>query len=145
MDPVSIWTHWERLFSPAVLGWISLLSALTFVVSLMVVPLIAVRIPPDYFDSKRRHRSALRRLHPALFMVAFTLKNALAVILVAGGIIMLVLPGQGILTILIGIAVSNFPGKYRLERRLVSLPGVLAAINWIRGKARVEPLRKPAD
>ena len=57
--------------------------------------------------------------------------------------LMLVLPGQGLLTILIGIGISDFPGKYKLERRLVSVPGILGAINWIRGKARVEPLRPP--
>jgi len=53
---------------------------------------------------------------------------------------MLVLPGQGLLTILFGIALLDFPGKYRLERRIVSYPKVLNSINWIRKKANKKPL-----
>ncbi len=125
------------------LGWITTLSVVTFIVSLIVVPIIVVRIPAQYFDSRRRHVSKLHVLHPVVYVVAIILKNLFALLLVLGGIIMLVLPGQGVLTILIGIGVSDFPGKYRVEKKLVKLPGVLTAINWIRRKAGVHPLLPP--
>jgi len=125
------------------MGWISLLSLLTFIVSLIVVPIICARIPSDYFESDRRHQSSLKRFHPLVFIVALSVKNLLALALIVGGIMMLILPGQGILTILIGIGISDFPGKYHLERKLVTLPGVLSAINWMRSKSGVEPLRLP--
>jgi len=48
---------------------------------------------------------------------------------------MLLLPGQGLITILIGIMMLNFPGKLAMERRIVQQPTVLRAINWIRAKA----------
>jgi hypothetical protein len=45
---------------------------------------------------------------------------------------MLVLPGQGLLTIILGITLMNFPGKYRLERWLVSRGSTLKLINYLR-------------
>ena len=48
---------------------------------------------------------------------------------------MLVLPGQGILTIIVGLVLMDFPGKYGAERWAVSRGPVLPAINWIRAKA----------
>ena len=67
-------------------------------------------------------------------------KNALGFILVVAGIIMLVLPGQGVFTILIGIMLLNFPGKYRLERWIVARRPVLRSINWLRRRAGRAPL-----
>jgi len=67
-------------------------------------------------------------------------KNALGYILVVAGIIMLVLPGQGIFTILIGIMLLNFPGKYQLERWLATRGPVLRSINWLRQRAGRAPL-----
>jgi hypothetical protein len=53
---------------------------------------------------------------------------------------MLVLPGQGLLTILIGLVLVNFPGKYYLERKVIEQKKVLATMNWIRGKANRPPV-----
>jgi hypothetical protein len=60
------------------------------------------------------------------------LKNLLGLLLVVLGLIMLVTPGQGIVTLLIGLLLMNFPGKYHLERWLVLRPGVLKGLNWLR-------------
>jgi len=56
------------------------------------------------------------------------------------GIAMLVLPGQGILAILGGIELMDFPGKYRLERWIVSRPAVLRSVNWLRRRMGRPPL-----
>jgi hypothetical protein len=53
---------------------------------------------------------------------------------------MLVLPGQGVLTILLGIALLDLPGKRHLERRLIALPTVLRTINKLREKFGRPPL-----
>ena len=37
-------------------------------------------------------------------------------LLILGGILMLVLPGQGLFTIIIGLMLSNYPGKYSIEK-----------------------------
>ncbi len=135
---------WFGNVPPSVMGWVSTLSVLTFLASLVIVPWIVVRIPADYFSKPRRQEPKLRRMHPALYLVVRVAKNVLAVVLLIGGILMLVLPGQGLLTILIGIMLSDFPGKYRLQRRLLGTAGILNGINWIRRKADVEPLQEPA-
>jgi len=53
---------------------------------------------------------------------------------------MLVLPGQGLLTILLGVTLVNFPGKYALERRIVSRPSVANTLNRIREAVGRNPL-----
>ena len=62
-------------------------------------------------------------------------KNVLGAIFVVAGIIMLVLPGQGIFTILIGIMLLDFPGKYQFERWIVARRPVFQSINWLRQRA----------
>mgnify|MGYP005656431805 FL=1 len=53
---------------------------------------------------------------------------------------MLVLPGQGLFTIFIGLILSNYPGKYRLERKLIAIPSILKTVNWLRKKSNKDPL-----
>jgi len=68
------------------------------------------------------------------------LKNVAGFVLLAAGIAMLVLPGQGILTMLIGISLVDFPGKRQLERKLIGQPAVLNTINKVREKFGRPPL-----
>ena len=63
----------------------------------------------------------------------------LGLLLVAAGLAMLFLPGQGLLTVLIGVCVMDFPGKRGLLQRLVRGPKVQGALNWIRRKRGKEP------
>lgn len=75
-----------------------------------------------------------------LRFVGLTLKNLVGVVFLLAGIAMLVLPGQGLLTVLIGISLIDFPGKHRLEARLVSQRLVLQAINAVRHRFGRPPL-----
>lgn len=121
--------------------WLIVFSAVSFVASLLVVPFIVVRIPHDYFLAPRRRVSGWGLRGTVLRTIIVVLKNILGLLLVLAGVAMLVLPGQGVLTILIGLGVMNFPGKYRLECFLISRGPVLRSINWIRRRRGVEPLR----
>ena len=56
---------------------------------------------------------------------------------------MLVLPGQGVLTIVIGLLLMEFPGKTRLERWLVGRPSVLEFVNRMRTRRGRPPLQAP--
>ena len=125
------------------IGLLTAMSLAMFVGTLVLIPILVARIPEDYFTDEHRHRARTRRLHPLLYWGGLVVKNLLGLVLVLGGIAMLVLPGQGILSILIGISLMNFPGKYILERRLVSLPKVMEGINWLRGKSGRPPLQAP--
>jgi hypothetical protein len=126
--------------SSAPLLWLFALSLVSFVGSLIAIPVILIRLPSDYFD-ERYPRAWLRDHHPILRFAAHVLKNAAGVIFILGGLAMLVLPGQGLLTIVIGLSLMDFPGKRALERRLLSRPRVLRAINHLRQRFDRPPLR----
>ncbi len=134
--------EWIRAHD-AVMWWLALGSAMTFVGTLIIVPILVIRIPADYFLATRRRVSHWRRLHPVPGIALLVLKNACGILFVVAGIAMLILPGQGFLTILIGVMLVNFPGKYRLERRFIHFRPVARSINWMRSKAGQPPLRMP--
>jgi len=120
--------------------WLAATTIITFMATLIVVPILVVRIPPDYFSRRKRHRKLWANHHPLVRAILLIGKNALGYIFVVAGIIMLVLPGQGIFTILVGIMLLNFPGKYQLERWLATRRPVLRSINWLRQRAGRAPL-----
>jgi len=115
----------------------------TFIASLIMIPWLIVQMPEDYFVSRHRHSSKLRRLHPALYVLIRIGKNLLGLFLFFAGLIMFFLPGQGILTMLIGVTLTDFPGKFRVERWIIKKPAVFKAINWIRRKANKPLLTNP--
>ncbi len=127
----------------AVMWWLALGSAMTFVGTLIIVPILVIRIPADYFLATRRRVSHWRRLHPVPGIALLVLKNVCGIVFIVAGVAMLILPGQGFLTILIGVMLVNFPGKYRLERRFIHFRPVARSINWMRSKAGQPPLRMP--
>ncbi len=119
------------------------LSVLMFVGSLIALPFLLARIPVDYFVDPHRHSARLKSLHPVVYLSLRLLRNLVGSVLVLAGILMLVLPGQGILTIIMGLVLSDFPGKYALERRLASDRRILCGINWIRRRSGHDPLLPP--
>lgn len=128
------------VWDETILWWLAAVSVVSFVGSLLAVPIIVVRIPRDYFSMPRRkadswgHRNMIARSVVVLF------KNVLGCLLVLAGLAMLVLPGQGLLTLFTGLLLMDFPGKYRLERFLISREPVGRGINWIRRRWGVAPL-----
>jgi len=119
------------------LWWMGAFSIATLVVSALVCPILIARLPADHFVREERppgSRSPARRL-------AALARNLLGWLLVAAGVAMLLLPGQGILTILIGLTLIGFPGKRRVERRLARIPLVRRTLGWIRRRAGRPPLR----
>ena len=123
-----------------VIGWLGLLSVLTFVGSLLVIPWLIARIPVDYFQYHKRFPIRASSSHPTLDRALTVIKNIFGLLFILAGLSMLFLPGQGILTILIGMMMTNFPGKYKLEKRIVCRRSVLKAINWIRIRYNKPPL-----
>ena len=99
-----------------------------------------VRLPADYFVQNGQRRSQNRA--SISHWPRFLLRNLLAVVLVGLGIILSLpgVPGQGVLTILLGIMLSDFPGKVRLERKIVGYPKVLEALNRLRQRFGKPPL-----
>ena len=124
------------------LWWLIAFSVVSFVATLIMVPVFIIRIPRDYFADVHRHSwDPWSHRHPVIRWSFIIVKNAVGVLFIMLGIAMLVLPGQGILTLLIGIMLTNFPGKYRLERRVVTSKPILRNINKLRVRAGHEPLQ----
>ena len=115
------------------------------VVPIVVATLMVLRLPPDYFTHTRREPVYREESLPVIGWTLAVLKNLSGLVLVALGIIMLFTPGQGLLTLLVGLMLLNFPGKYRLERRLVRMGPVIPALNWLRQRWARAPLLDPAD
>ena len=128
------------------LTWRSvLIGALIFVGSflfnLAIVSLILVKLPADYFSKDNKKRFASNS-HPMLRPLMILGKNLLGIVLVALGVVLSLpgVPGQGLLTILLGIMLLDFPGKDRLERNLLSKPSIVNTINRLRGRFGKPPL-----
>jgi hypothetical protein len=134
--------EWIRVHETA-LWLVGALSVLTLVETLILIPMLVIHIPVDYFRRRRRNPRHYRGRYPLIRLVGIALKNILGIMFVVAGLAMLVLPGQGFITILVGIMLLNFPGKLALERRMVQQPTVLRAINWIRAKANKAALQVP--
>ncbi|MCC5858563.1 MAG: hypothetical protein JJT90_10430 [Ectothiorhodospiraceae bacterium] len=123
-----------------ILFWLTGLSVLMFLGTLVLVPLLVIRIPATYFAHRHREERVIAHRRPVLWLVLELVKSAVGVVLILAGMLMLVLPGQGVLTILMGLTLLNFPGKFRLERWVVSRPAVYQSINWLRRRAGRHPL-----
>jgi hypothetical protein len=118
--------------------WFGSISLFIFLFSLLTIKWLVALIPEDYFINKRV--SKIRSINPLLWYIFLIIKNIIGYSLILGGIMMLVLPGQGIFTIIIGLMLSNYPGKYSIERRFIAIPSILKSINWLRRKSNKPPI-----
>src|SRR5262245_3948491 len=102
---------------------------------------VLLKLPSDYFRGLHPPPFMAGR-HPALRWVGLLLKNLSGVVLIGLGLILLLpgIPGQGLLVVLLGTMLLNFPGKRRLEQKLVGRPAVLRKLNWLRGRFGRPPL-----
>lgn len=126
-----------------ILRWMVGLSIVSAVATLVALPILIARIRADYFLTRTAPPDAWSARHPAVRITVKVIKNLVGVVLLISGLWMLVLPGQGILTILVGVTLLDFPGKRRMELGIVRRRGVLRAMNWIRRKSSRPPLELP--
>lgn len=131
--------QWIRSYE-TILAWLTAASIVVFVASFMLVPFLIIRIPSDYFAAGKDRKKLRADHHPLIKGALVIARNVLGYIFLIAGTFMLVLPGQGLLTIFAGIMLLDFRGKYRLERWIVSRQSVLQSINWIRRRAGRAPL-----
>ena len=132
--------------SEKIISWSSMNSDLLFllgslsifilIISVFMMVLIISFLPEDYFKSENRNliSSVQNSRYPLLKLLVLVTKNFFGVLLLLSGILMLVLPGQGILTIITGLVFIDYPGKYKFERKLLRQKGVINSINWIRSR-----------
>jgi putative transmembrane protein PGPGW len=132
--------HWVQDHR-VLLYWLAAASAAASLATLVLTPALIVRIPPDYFAHQQRPPSLWAHRHPMVRLTLAIGKNVLGWTFLVAGLGMLVLPGQGLLTLLIGFLMLDFPRKYRFEKWLISRRRVSGGINWLRRRAGREPLQ----
>lgn len=117
------------------------LFLLSFGLSLGAIALVMVKIPENYF-STHYERDFLPGSPFLVRWGAVILKNVLGVILILVGIVLSLpgVPGQGLLTILLGLIMLDIPGKRPLEAKIIQRPAILSAINNLRAKYNKPPL-----
>ena len=141
MDFINSFTQWSYSHSGILLG-LGVSSIFIFVLSILGIGWFVAHIPEDYFLSSKRKPTKWQEQKPILRLVVIFGKNIIGLFLIIGGFLMLVLPGQGLLTIVTGLLLINYPGKYKLEQKLVAMPSIFRALNWIRIKAKKPPLKR---
>ena len=136
----------SQFLSPASFTWQRvvvgvMIFLVTFAGSIAMVSYLLVKLPPTYFHSSH-DRDFWTDRHRAVRWGGLIVKNIFGAVLVLLGIVMSLpgVPGQGLLTILLGVMLLDFPGKRRLEQKLLSRPRVLQTINHLRRKFGKPPL-----
>lgn len=127
---------WQKLLVGA------LIFLASFLINLGIVSFILVKLPADHF-SKTRKTKFWAGPRPAIHAAKVIGKNIAGVLLVALGIVLSLpgVPGQGLLTVLLGIMLLDFPGRHRLEQKLLSKPSIVNTINRLRGRFDKPPLQ----
>ena len=131
---VDLWSRYQEE-----IWMMGIVSFATLVLSALLIPYLVVKLPADYYAENNNRRRILQD-KPLLRLLFLVIKNTLGAILLVAGLVMLVLPGQGLLTILAALALLDFPGKRKLEVRILHRPALLKSINWLRIRAGQEPL-----
>jgi uncharacterized membrane protein len=137
LDAILGWiqTHHELM------SWMAVISVSTFLVTLLAVPILIIHIPEKHFLYKQRTARHNPNDAVGFRLICRILKNIAGLFFVLIGMIMLLTPGQGLLSILVGVMLMDLPGKYRVERAIIRKEKVLSTINWLRAKAHRPPLQ----
>ena len=117
--------------------WLGIgISLVLAIGSVALVAVVVVHWPADHFKAHQPGVGEPR--HP----LATVGRNVAGVLLILLGMVMALpgIPGQGILTMIVGLTRVDFPGKRGLERRLIGRPHILHAINRLRARFKRAPL-----
>ncbi len=122
------------------LGLAAGLSVGALAVTVFASPWLVARLPADHFS---RPPPPPATLGPARLAVLFA-RNAAGLAAVLIGLVMMVTPGPGLVMIVVGLSLADFPGRHALVARLAARPRVFAALNWLRRRRDAPPFIHPA-
>lgn len=122
---------------------VTMLSLFAFVLGVLLLPWLIALIPDSYFyrqgastkDNVASIRDSVDQENYSVSKYSIfrrLIKNVVGVVFVATGIVLLITPGQGVLTLILGMMLLDYPGKKKIERKLLSYPPVLKLINSLR-------------
>lgn len=129
---------WQVIESWA--GLTILISLALSVVGIVMVLMMILWMPEDHFVTQKK----LSAHAPPAWRVAWLcFRYTLGLALLGLGVIMIITPGPGLISILLGLSLMDLPGKQQLLRRGLRLKSVRGSLNWIRRKFDKPPLRFP--
>lgn len=117
------------------LQWLAGISMVTFFLSIILVPWYIARLPQDYFLSLQKEPPLVRLKRQNI--VLLILRNVLGIFIFIAGCAMLFLPGQGLVTMLIGILCMTFPGKRYCILFITTSHTIRKSLDWTRQKMRM--------
>lgn len=122
---------------------LAIVSAVLGAIALMTGAIVAIRLPADYFNRPASAANSSEKSTPTSHLAIRILKNIVGVILIlTGGVLSVPLvPGPGILILLMGLMLTNFPWKRKLELKLLRTRFVLNPVNWMRKRAGRPPIQ----
>ena len=126
--------------------WLIAASTVMLLGGIVASLALAIFMPADHF-MRPRPRPDLAGRHVALRILARVVKNVAGAVLLVAGFVMAVpmVPGPGLLFILLGMSLMDIPGKRALTRYIVSRPLVLRPINTLRARWNRPPIQLPHD
>ena len=127
--------RWEYIVGFALL-WIA-----TFAASIVAITVLLVNLPSTYFLNSHQRQLWIDR-HRVIRWTGIILKNLVGLFLVLLGGVLSVpgIPGQGLLTAVIGLVLLDFPGNRRLEQKILSRPRLYSGVNRLRARFGRDPL-----
>ncbi len=108
-------------------------------ITILATPWAVSRLPSDYLLRRLESRIS-RGLGRKLLSIV---RGFIGLVVVLVGLIMMITPGPGVVMILLGISIAEFPGKNRLLVYLATRPNVLASLNWMRRRHDKPPFIHP--
>lgn len=133
------------IFGPNFILLIILLTTAVSITYFIVLSYIITQMDKRYFIRNKLSAGDLSEPPDLTSMNSWVnyliniIKIIVGICLFLCGLVMLVLPGQGLITMLIGLSLIPFPGKKAIEQNLLSRKSVKTSLNWIRIKANKDP------
>ena len=116
-------------------------SLAILIAGVVVIPALVVRIPPDYFMHEKRELPAWVNRRPFIKFLVVAGKNILGGVLILASIAGFLLPGLGVVTLVIGLFLVDFPGKYRFMKWLIGRRFIHGPVNRLRKRRGGEPIQ----
>jgi Putative transmembrane protein (PGPGW) len=133
----------EAWISKTALLWISIGSGVCILIGAIAFPWIIIHMREDAFSNTARP-SWLDQKPVTVRVPLRVLKNLLGLVLILLGLAMLVLPGQGVLCIVLGIMLVDIPRKERLQHWILGKRKVMDSLNWLRQTFHRPPFEPPS-
>lgn len=135
MGSLLIWIENNQLL----LGSIAGLSTVLLLITIVATPWLVAKLPCDYFFTRQNQVSNRNIAH----LILLGARSLFGMLLVVLGLTMMIIPGPGLITLLLGLSLAEFPGKHRLLQYIATRPSVFRSLNWMRKRHGKEPFELP--